>query len=80
VLNNAPPKIDPKGIKTVEADVLAPAKTAVNTSGAPLASAKKVTPANVGEISIFNQVLLNRVMTFSTAGVNECSVSAFNAK
>ncbi len=51
-LNNAPPKIDPKGINAVEADVLAPAKIAVNTSGAPLANAKKVTPANVGEISI----------------------------
>jgi hypothetical protein len=51
VLNSAPPKIDPNGINYVEADVLVPAKIAVNTSGAPFANAKNVTPAKVGEIS-----------------------------
>lgn len=51
VLNKHPPKIDPKGISTVELDELLPAKIAVNTSGAPLANARKVTPAKVCEIS-----------------------------
>ncbi len=51
MLNSAPPKIDPNGINYVEADVLVPAKIAVNTSGAPFANAKNVTPAKVGEIS-----------------------------
>ena len=51
VLNNDPPKIDPKGINSVEADELDPASTAVSTSGAPFANAKNVTPAKVGEIS-----------------------------
>jgi hypothetical protein len=51
VLNKDAPKIDPKGISTVEPDELLPAKIAVNTSGAPLAKARKVTPARVCEIS-----------------------------
>lgn len=80
VLNNAPPKIDPKGINAVEADVLDPAKIAVNTSGAPFANAKNVTPANVGEISMLKTLVLNREITFSTAGVKECSVSALRAR
>ena len=54
MLNNEAPNIDPKGIKAVEADELDPATIAVNTSGAPLAKARKVTPARVGEIS-FNK-------------------------
>jgi len=55
VLNKDAPNIDPNGISSVEGDELAPAKTAVNTSGAPFAKAKKVTPANVGEISYYKQ-------------------------
>lgn len=51
VLNKAPPKIEPKGINYVEADELDPANIAVNTSGDPLAKAKNVTPAKVGDIS-----------------------------
>ncbi len=51
MLNNDAPNIEPKGISTVEGEELAPANTAVNTSGAPLAKAKRVTPAKVGEIS-----------------------------
>jgi hypothetical protein len=50
-LNNKPPKIDPKGINAVDEEELDPAKIAVSTSGAPFAKAKKVIPANVGEIS-----------------------------
>lgn len=46
------PNIDPKGIKAVELESLEPAMIAVMTSGAPLAKAKKVTPAKVGDISI----------------------------
>ena len=51
VLNNEAPKIDPKGIRAVDADVLEPARIAVRTSGAPFANAKNETPAKVGEIS-----------------------------
>ena len=51
VLNKDAPKIEPKGINYVEGEELEPAKTAVKTSGAPFAKAKKVTPAKVGEIS-----------------------------
>lgn len=47
----APPNIEPNGINSVEAEELDPANIAVNTSGAPLAKAKNVTPANVGDIS-----------------------------
>lgn len=52
VLNNDAPNIEPKGINSVEGDELEPASIAVRTSGAPFAKAKKVTPANVGEISV----------------------------
>lgn len=52
VLNNNPPKIDPNGINAVDEDELLPANIAVRTSGDPLAKAKNVIPANVGEISI----------------------------
>lgn len=52
MLNKAPPNMDPKGINSVEAELLAPARTAVSTSGAPFAKAKNVTPAKVGEISL----------------------------
>lgn len=55
MLKRAPPKIEPKGINYVEADELDPAKTAVKTSGAPFAKAKKVTPAKVGEISFLSK-------------------------
>lgn len=53
MLNKDAPKIEPNGINYVEGDELEPAKIAVNTSGDPLAKAKKVTPAKVGEISSF---------------------------
>jgi hypothetical protein len=51
VLNRQAPNIDPKGIKTVDAESLDPATMAVMMSGAPLAKARKVTPAKVGDIS-----------------------------
>ena len=51
VLNREAPKMEPKGINYVEGDELDPAKIAVRTSGEPLAKAKNVTPASVGEIS-----------------------------
>jgi hypothetical protein len=51
VLNKNAPKIDPNGINAVDSESLDPAIMAVITSGAPLAKAKKVTPARVGEIS-----------------------------
>lgn len=54
-LNKHAPKIDPNGIKAVEPELLDPATTAVITSGAPLANARKVTPANTGEISNINK-------------------------
>lgn len=50
-LNRHAPKMDPKGIKAVESELLEPATMAVMTSGAPLANARKVTPARVGDIS-----------------------------
>lgn len=53
VLNRQAPKIDPNGISAVEAESDDPAIIAVNTSGAPFANAKKVTPAKEGEISEF---------------------------
>jgi hypothetical protein len=56
LLNKQAPKIDPKGIKAVELESLEPAIIAVITSGAPLANAKKVTPAKVGDISILYQM------------------------
>ena len=52
-LNKQAPNIDPKGMRTVVSESLLPAMIAVNTSGAPFAKARKVTPAKVGEISIF---------------------------
>ena len=52
-LNKQAPNIDPKGINTVVSESLLPAIIAVRTSGAPFANAKKVTPAKVGDISIF---------------------------
>lgn len=80
MLKREPPKIDPNGINYVDEEELDPAKTAVRTSGAPLAKAKKVTPAKVGEISAYQQILLNLMITFSTQGVKECSVRAFKAR
>lgn len=50
VLNRQAPKIEPKGIKAVVFESLEPAMIAVMTSGAPLAKARKVTPAKVGDI------------------------------
>lgn len=44
--------MDPNGISAVDLESLDPAMTAVMTSGAPLAKAKNVTPASVGDISI----------------------------
>lgn len=52
VLNINAPNIDPKGIRAVESESLLPAIMAVSTSGAPLANAKNVTPANVYPISM----------------------------
>jgi hypothetical protein len=54
VLNKEPPKIDPNGINIVDDEELPPAKIAVKTSGAPLANAKNVIPAKVGEISVYD--------------------------
>ncbi len=51
MLKRDAPNIEPNGINSVEGEELEPAKIAVNTSGAPFAKAKKVTPASVGEIS-----------------------------
>lgn len=51
VLKSEAPNIDPNGINTVASELLLPAKIAVKTSGAPLAKARKVTPASVGDIS-----------------------------
>ena len=45
--------MDPNGISTVVSESLLPAIIAVSTSGAPFANARKVTPAKVGDISIF---------------------------
>ncbi len=53
VLKRQAPKIDPKGIKAVVDESLEPAMIAVMTSGAPLAKAKNVTPAKIGEISTY---------------------------
>ena len=53
VLKRQAPKMEPKGMRAVESESLEPARIAVRTSGAPLAKAKKVTPAKVGEISNF---------------------------
>ncbi len=51
MLKRQAPKIEPKGIRAVVLESLEPAMIAVITSGAPLAKARKVTPAKVGEIS-----------------------------
>jgi len=52
MLNNEAPKREPKGKSEVESELLVPATTAVMMSGAPLANAKKVIPANASDISI----------------------------
>lgn len=46
ISNNAAPYSDPKGMRAVEEEELDPATMAVMTSGAPLAKARKVTPAS----------------------------------
>jgi hypothetical protein len=49
----------------VAAELLEPAIIAVNTSGAPLAKARKVTPARVGDISKITEIftkLLNKFL------------------
>lgn len=51
VLNKHAPNIEPNGIKAVELESLEPAIMTVITSLAPLAKARRVTPARVGEIS-----------------------------
>lgn len=51
MLKRQAPNIEPKGIRAVVLESLEPAMIAVITSGAPLAKARKVTPAKVGEIS-----------------------------
>jgi hypothetical protein len=51
VLKRQAPKIDPKGIKAVYEESLDPATIAVTISVEPLANAKNVTPAKLGEIS-----------------------------
>lgn len=53
MLKRQAPKIEPKGIKAVDDESLDPAIMAVITSGDPFAKAKKVTPAKVGDISIY---------------------------
>lgn len=53
VLNKDAPKIEPNGIRAVDGEELVPARIAVRTSGDPLAKARKVTPARVGEISTY---------------------------
>lgn len=52
VLNKQAPKIEPNGIIAVVSESLEPAIIAVITSGAPLANARKLTPAKIGDISI----------------------------
>ncbi len=56
MLNKKAPKIEPKGINAVDYESLEPAIIAVITSGAPLAKAKNVTPAIVGDISILSKL------------------------
>lgn len=51
LLNRRAPKMDPKGISTVDPESDPPATIAVRTSGAPLAKARNVTPANLCDIS-----------------------------
>lgn len=68
VLKRQAPNIEPKGINDVESESLEPAMIAVNTSGAPLAKAKKVTPAIVGDISNFQKRVLKSSMNISTVG------------
>ena len=48
---SAAPKRDPKGSKDVEPELLVPATIAVMISGAPLAKARNVIPANASEMS-----------------------------
>ena len=69
VLKRQAPKIDPKGISAVESESLLPAIIAVKTSGAPLAKAKKVTPAKVGDISKF----LKKITKFIDELLNDWS-------
>lgn len=57
---------------------LDPAMMAVMTSGAPLAKAKNVTPAKVGEISTYLYVLLNLTMNSSTHGERYSWAMTFN--
>ena len=45
------PKRDPKGSMEVEPELLVPATIAVMISGAPLANARNVIPANASEMS-----------------------------
>lgn len=45
------PKRDPNGRRDVESEELVPATMAVMISGDPLASARKVIPANASEMS-----------------------------
>ena len=51
MLKSEAPNSEPKGKSEVESELLVPATIAVIISGAPLASAKKVIPANASEIS-----------------------------
>ena len=63
VLKRPAPKIEPNGRSAVDTESDCPAIIAVRTSGAPLANARKVTPANVGDIS--------KVSIISTEFINE---------
>lgn len=51
MLNKEAPKREPNGKREVESELLVPATMAVIISGAPLAKAKNVIPANASEIS-----------------------------
>ena len=76
VLNKKAPNIEPKGIRAVESESLAPARIAVNTSGAPFAKAKKVTPAKAGEIPTFKKPitkLYNKIIN-TRAQISVCQV------
>lgn len=59
ISNKAAPYSEPNGMSAVEDDELEPATMAVIISGAPLAKARKVTPANAWDISLIFHNLLN---------------------
>ena len=69
MLNKPAPKIDPNGMRAVDVESDWPAIIAVKTSGAPFANARKVTPANVGDISNLSFKILKSSINCSTVVV-----------